>query len=74
MFFRWCKRLLLAPFVLLLLYQMWLFGWIGWWRWNNPELTRFMEIRLHELQQKDPAARLKQQWLAYPAISTRISQ
>ena len=74
MFFRWCKRLLLAPFVLLLLYQMWLFGWIGWWRWNNPELTRFMEIRLHELQQKDPAARLKQQWLAYPAISNHLKR
>ena len=74
MFLRWFKRLLLAPFVLLLVWQFWLFGQIAWWRDHNPGMTRFMEIRLHELQQKDPAAQLKKEWLPYPAISNHLKR
>ena len=74
MLLRWFKRLLLAPFVLLLVWQFWLFGQIAWWRDHNPGMTRFMEIRLHELQQKDPAAQLKKEWLPYPAISNHLKR
>ncbi len=73
-FYRWCKRLLLAPFLLLLLYQCWLFGWILWWGQVNPDMTRFMEIRLHELQQKTPAVSLKKQWVDYPLISSHLKR
>ena len=56
---RWSKRLLLGAIALLLLYQLWLFGWVLWWKWVNPDTTRFMEIRLAELQLKNPEAQLK---------------
>lgn len=68
------KRLLLGAFVLLLLYQMWLFAWVLWWRWVNPERTRFMEIRLAELRLADPRAQLKQRWLAYEQISPNLKR
>ena len=70
----WLKRLLLGVFGLLLLYQLWLFGWVLWWNWVNPESTRFMEIRLVELQAKDPAAQLKKQWVSYGKISNHLKR
>jgi len=68
----WLKRLLLACFALLLLYQLWLFGWVLWWNWVNPERTRFMAIRLEELRQQDPQAGLKKQWVTYDRISRHL--
>jgi monofunctional biosynthetic peptidoglycan transglycosylase len=47
----WLKRLLLGC-RLLLLYQFWLFGWVLWWNWVNPDTTRFMNIRLEELRSR----------------------
>lgn len=70
----WLKRLLLGLFGLLLLYQLWLFGWVLWWNWVNPEKTRFMEIRLVELQAKDPKAQLKKQWVSYGKISNHLKR
>ena len=70
----WLKRLLLGLFGLLLLYQLWLFGWVLWWNWVNPESTRFMEIRLVELQAKDPKAQLKKQWVSYGKISNHLKR
>lgn len=52
--FRWFKRALLAACVLLLLYEGWLFGWVLWWRSVDPEMTRFMELRLDALRANDP--------------------
>ena len=62
---RGVKRLLLGLVVLLLLYQLWLFGWVLWWGQVNPDYTRFMSIRLAELRSEDPAAQLAKQWVAY---------
>jgi len=70
----WLKRLLLGVFGVLLLYQLWLFGWVLWWNWVNPESTRFMEIRLAELQVKDPGAQLKKQWVDYGKISNHLKR
>ena len=70
----WLKRLLIGLFGLLLLYQLWLFGWVLWWNWVNPERTRFMEIRLAELQVKDPGAQLKKQWVSYGKISNHLKR
>lgn len=70
----WLKRLLLCLFGLLVLYQLWLFGWVLWWNWVNPESTRFMEIRLVELQAKDPKAQLKKQWVSYGKISNHLKR
>jgi len=71
---RWLKRLAAGLFCLLLLYQLWLFVWVLWWSQANPETTRFMEIRLAELQLKDPGARLKRQWVDYAGISNHLKR
>ena len=69
---RWLKRLVLGFVALLLLYQLWLFGWVLWWNWVNPDSTRFMTIRLEELRDKDPQAQLKKQWAGYDRISANL--
>jgi monofunctional biosynthetic peptidoglycan transglycosylase len=71
---RWLKRLVLGLFGLILLYQFWLFGWVLWWTWANPGNTRFMEIRLSELQIKDPKAELTKQWVGYGKISNHLKR
>lgn len=68
------KSLLLGLFGLLLLYQFWLFCWVLWWNWINPDTTRFMAIRLAELQIKDPRAQLKKQWVVYGRISINLKR
>lgn len=37
-------RIALALLALLLVYQLWLFGWIVYWKWNNPAMTSFMSV------------------------------
>ena len=73
-FLRWFKRGLMALVGLLLLYQLWLFGWVVLWNWVNPDMTRFMEIRLAELQAKDSRAQLKKQWVDYGKISIHLKR
>ncbi len=70
----WLKRLLLTCIALLLLHQLWLFGWVLWWNWFNPDTTRFMSLRLAELQLKDPQAQLKKQWVDYDRISANLKR
>ena len=69
---RWLKRLILGLLGLILLYQLWIFGWVLWWSWKNPDTTRFMDIRLSEMQLKNPQARLQKQWVSYAGIVSVI--
>ncbi|MCE1180780.1 MAG: monofunctional biosynthetic peptidoglycan transglycosylase [Rhodocyclales bacterium] len=71
---RWLKRGLLALVALLLLWQLWLLGWVVFWGWVNPGTTRFMEIRLAELREKQPDAQLRQTWIAYERISPNLKR
>lgn len=71
---RWAKRLLLGFVILATLYEIWIFGCVLWWQWVNPDMTRFMEIRLAEMQAKDPKARLKKQWVEYGSISNHLKR
>ncbi|MDR3222097.1 MAG: monofunctional biosynthetic peptidoglycan transglycosylase [Candidatus Accumulibacter sp.] len=71
---RWTRRLTLALLGLLLLYQLWLFAWVVLWRWVDPDMTRFMEIRLAELQAANPQARLQKQWLDYERIPAHLKR
>ena len=68
----WIKRLLALALLLFLLYQLWVLGCLWWWTSHNPGNTRFMEIRLAELRQKKPDARLQQQWQPYSRISRHL--
>ena len=71
---RWFKWSLLALLGLCLVWQLWLLGWVLYWKWNDPGTTRFMEIRLGELQVRNPGAQLKQQWLPYRQISPHLKR
>jgi len=71
---RMLKRLLLILFLLLLAYQFWVFGWVLWWKYNPPSETHFMEIRLDELQEANPQAKLQYQWVPYEKISTNLKR
>lgn len=71
---RWFKWAALGLVGLFLIWQLWLLGWVLLWGWVNPGETRFMEIRLAELQQKAPDAQLKKQWVPYERISIHLKR
>jgi len=71
---RWLKWAVLAVAGLFLLWQLWLLGWVLLWSWVNPGQTRFMEIRLAELRQKNPQAEWQQQWVPYERISIHLKR
>ncbi|MDQ7990445.1 MAG: monofunctional biosynthetic peptidoglycan transglycosylase [Candidatus Dactylopiibacterium sp.] len=71
---RWIRRLLLALFLIVLAWHLWLFGWVLWWKWVDPGRTSFMDIRLAELREKDPAAQLRRQWVPYARISAHLKR
>ncbi len=60
--------------LLLLAYQLWIFAHVVVWKWVNPGETSFMAIRLDELQQKNPKAELKHQWVEYAQISNHLKR
>ena len=71
---RWLKWGILGIVGLFLVWQLWLLGWVLLWNWVNPGTTRFMEIRLGELREKDPNAQLKKEWVPYVRISTQLKR
>jgi len=65
----------LAVFALLLIvYQLWLFAHVVWWRWFNPTSSSFMEDRLEILQEADPGAELRHRWVPYERISRNLKR
>lgn len=68
------KRLLLLALLVLLGYQLWVLAWLLWWKSNPPAETHFMEIRLDELQEKNPQAKLQYQWVPYEKISANLKR
>ncbi len=71
---RWFRRLLLLLFGLAFLWFLWLLGWVLYWGQVNPGSTRFMDLRLAEMRQKDPQAQLRQQWVPYERISIHLKR
>ena len=70
----WLKRGLLALLALVLLWQGWYAGWVVWWKWADPGMTRFMSQRLDELREKNPKAELRRQWVPYARISGNLKR
>lgn len=60
--------------LLIFLYQFWIFMHICWWIGHNPDTTRFMQLRLEQLQQKNPRFKLKQSWVTYGRISPHLKR
>ncbi len=67
-------RVLLALFLLLVLYQLWLFAHVCWWVKFNPATSAFMEDRLEVMQDKNPKAELKYKWVPYAKISNNLKR
>lgn len=63
------KHLLLGGLLIYLLWNIWIFTHIVFWRWVNPDMTSFMSEQLTRLQDDDPNAELKYQWVPYDKIS-----
>ena len=71
---RWIARIVLLVLAALIVYQAWIFGNVVWWIWFNPSTSAFMEERLGVLQQDDPKAALRHQWVPYERISINLKR
>lgn len=70
----WFSRTVLALLVGLVLVQAWFAAHIIWYRTHAPGETAFMSQRLAELRRKDPAAKLRYQWVPYAKIATNLKR
>lgn len=73
-FWRWAWRILLALFVVMLLYQAWVAAHVWWWINHNPASSAFMADRLEMMQEKNPDAKLQHQWVPYQKISDNLKR
>ncbi|MGH6609983.1 MAG: monofunctional biosynthetic peptidoglycan transglycosylase [Burkholderiaceae bacterium] len=71
---RWLLRALLLAIGVLLLIQLWYFGWVAWWKWSDPGTTSFMSRELSALREKKPQAELKHRWVDYERISNNLKR
>lgn len=67
-------RSLLALVLLVFLYQLWIFLHICWWIKFNPNSSAFMEHNLERLQEQNPDAELRYQWVDYDKISNNLKR
>ena len=71
---RWSGKLFVLLLILLVVYQAWIFAHITWWRWFNPSASAFMEDRLEIMQEANPEATLRHQWVQYDKISPHLKR
>lgn len=71
---RWLGRALVLGIGLALLYELWIFSHVLWWNWFNPSTSAFMEERLEVLQERNPEAKLRHQWVTYDQISLNLKR
>jgi monofunctional biosynthetic peptidoglycan transglycosylase len=71
---RWSWRVFLMALIALVAIQFWFLVHVWYWAGNNPESTAFMRARLQILQQDNPKARLRQQWVPYQRISGHLKR
>ena len=70
----WVWRIFALLFLLMLAYQLWIFAHVWWWRDHNPSTSAFIEDRLELMQDKNPDAALKYQWVPYAKISNHLKR
>lgn len=71
---RWTWRTLLLVLIVLAAIQFWFLVHVWYWVGHNPESTAFMRARLEILQEDNPRARLRQQWVPYQRISGHLKR
>ena len=70
----WVKWIFLGPILLVLAIQLYFFVMVCWYSVFNPSSTSFMRQQLSELQEKNPKAKLKHQWVPYERISNNLKR
>ncbi len=70
----WVGRIILLALIALAALQFWFLVHIWYWNSHNPESTAFMRARLEILQEDDPRARLRHQWVPYQRISGHLKR
>jgi monofunctional biosynthetic peptidoglycan transglycosylase len=71
---RWAGWAILLFLGLILLYQLWIFLHIVWWKYYNPSNSAFMEDRLVVLHERNPDAKLRHKWIPYDKISLNLKR
>lgn len=66
--------LIIAPILIVTLVQLYFFLQIWWWVDHNPGSTSFMRQQLAVMQDKNPKAKLKYQWVPYQRISNNLKR
>jgi monofunctional biosynthetic peptidoglycan transglycosylase len=67
-------RGLVLFFMVIFIYQLWIFLHICWWVKFNPSSSAFMEDRLDIIQEQTPDAELKHKWVNYSKISINLKR
>lgn len=60
--------------VIFIAYQSYVLIKLWWWIDHAPTTTAFMEARLKQMQEKEPDAKLKYQWVPYAKISANLKR
>ncbi|MGL4756381.1 MAG: monofunctional biosynthetic peptidoglycan transglycosylase [Aeromonadaceae bacterium] len=63
------RHLLWGVLCAYLLWNLWILGYVISLNWINPDMTSFMSEQLERLQDDDPNAALRYQWVPYAKIS-----
>ena len=71
---RWSFRALLLAVFVLIAAQFWFFAHVAYWVKFNPASTAFMRARLAVMQEDNPNARLRHQWVPYQKISPHLKR
>jgi monofunctional biosynthetic peptidoglycan transglycosylase len=66
--------LVMLPFLLFVLVQLYFLVQIVWWISHNPSSTSFMRQQESVLQEKDGNFKLKQKWVPYQRISNNLKR
>jgi len=67
-------RIAIGVFLVLAMYQLWLFAHVCWWIKFNPATSAFMEDRLEVMQDRNPKAGLQYKWVPYGKISDNLKR
>ncbi|XBM02392.1 monofunctional biosynthetic peptidoglycan transglycosylase [Chitinibacter sp. FCG-7] len=70
----WIGRGVLLLLALFLAWNLWMLLHIIAWRWINPSDTAFMNVQLERLQETNPEAQLKFEWVDYDKISPNLKR
>jgi monofunctional biosynthetic peptidoglycan transglycosylase len=71
---RWVKWLFLGPLLAVILIQLYFFIQVCWFVYFNPGSTSFMREQLSVLQEANPNAQLKHQWVPYDRIANNLKR